>query len=91
MAHHVEAGAQVVGPIPGREDDATGLMMSWVKMSDARGAPFDRDETAVEWFYLFRVTPCFRLKPDVQWISNPGGLSKNPDAVVGTLRILIDL
>jgi porin len=44
-------------------------------------------ELAIEAFHRVQLTPWIALKPDVQYIVNPGGDADLTDAVVGTLRI----
>jgi porin len=86
---HVGAGVVWTGPIPTRDADAVGLMASCVHFgSPARssGAVADDYELAVELFYKVRVAPGVSVKPDVQYIVNPGGTGR-PDALVGTLRL----
>jgi carbohydrate-selective porin OprB len=40
----------------------------------------------LETFYNFQVTPFCSLKPDLQWISNPGGQFDPQAAWLVTLR-----
>jgi porin len=87
---HVGCGCRYVGLLPTRDDDITGVMASYVHFSDpARAAGvFDEDyELAIEAFHRVQVTPWIALKPDLQYIVNPGGDADVNDAVVGTLRI----
>lgn len=77
---------QAHGPIPGRAGDAAGLMASYVRFTDEPRAGFGDDyELAVELFYKLRIMPWRALKPDFQYILNPGGRGL-PNASVGTLR-----
>jgi carbohydrate-selective porin OprB len=69
--------------------DIAGLMVSAAFLTDAPGAGFTRDaETAIEVFYRYQATPWFSIKPDLQYIDNPGGAGLD-DAWVGTLRFEI--
>jgi porin len=87
VEHHLGAGVQWVGLIPGRDTDVAGLMASYAALSDEAGAGFTDDaETAVELFYKAQITPWLSLKPDIQYISNPGGAGLD-DAWVATLRL----
>ncbi|MEM1356058.1 MAG: carbohydrate porin [Planctomycetota bacterium] len=89
IEHHLGLGAQWVGPIPGRDDDVAGLMASAVLLSDEPGAGLTGDaETAIELFYKVQITPRLSVKPDLQYILDPGGVGLD-DAWVGTLRIEI--
>ena len=83
---HIAGGAEFTGLLNGRPKDISGLMASYVGFSDAPGAGFVADyELAVEAFYGIRPVPWFELKPDMQYIINPGGRGID-DALVGTLR-----
>ena len=64
-----------------------GLMVSHAHLSDEPGAGFTEDaETAFELFYKVQLGTHLSLKPDVQYIVNPGGGGLD-DAWVTTLRI----
>ncbi len=91
MTHHVGFGLFLVGPISGRDDDSAGIMVSFVDLSDASGAGFTQDETALELFYRLQVTPHISVKPDLQYIIDPSGDRSIKDALVGTLRFEITL
>lgn len=86
VEHHLGLGAQWVGPLPGRDDDIIGLMISAAVLSDEPGAGLtDEAETAVELFYKVQLGDHLSLKPDLQYIANPGGAGLD-DAWVATLR-----
>lgn len=89
--HHLGLGVSAQGLLPARDSDVTGLYWSMVKTSRATGSGFDADESAFEFFYKFEVTPAVSLKPDVQWIANPGGVKSADDALVFTLRLDVTL
>jgi len=85
--HHVGIGIVCVGGLPGRDNDVCGIGASWVKFSDEAGAGFvDEAETVIELFYKAQILEWVSIKPDVQFIGNPGG-SGLKDAVVGTVRV----
>ncbi|MFN3166257.1 MAG: carbohydrate porin [Phycisphaeraceae bacterium] len=87
IEHHVGAGVQWVGALPGRDADTAGVMVSWAGLSDAPGAGLtDEAEAAVELFYELRLGEHLSLKPDLQYIANPGGAGLE-DAWVATLRV----
>jgi porin len=87
IEHHVGAGVQWVGLVPGRDRDTAGLMVSWAGLTDAPGAGLTQEaETAVELFYDIRLGRHLSLKPDLQYIANPGGAGLD-DAWVATLRV----
>src|SRR5690606_33528741 len=87
---HIGGGLVLKGTFPGRDDDEAGLFVSMLRLSDADGAAFDGDETAVELYYRFALTPFIHLTPDLQWIGNPSGDPGVDDAVVGALRLEVD-
>jgi len=83
----VGVGLVMLGIGGRRAADAAGVMLSFVDLSDAPGAGFGGDETAIEMFYRFQLTPFLCLKPDVQYIVDPSGDRGLADALVGTLRV----
>ncbi len=86
IEHHIEGGVTWTGLIPTRDDDAIGLLASFVEFSDETGAGFTEEhEVVIETFYKVQLTPYASVKPDLQWIGNPGG-GGNDDAVVATIR-----
>ena len=89
VRQHVGFGLLWTGPLTEREHDVTGLMGSYVEFSDEPGAELvDDSELAIEYFYKIPVLPWVTLKPDLQYIANPGGTGLE-DAWVGTLRTAI--
>jgi porin len=83
-AAHYAAGLALTGVFDCRADDATGIYVSTVELSEDAG--YLANETAVEVFYKFQVTPFFWIKPDLHYIFNPGGDPAIEDALVGALR-----
>jgi porin len=89
--HHVGGGLTWTGLIPGRDDDVLGTAITYVRLSDAPGAGFDRrDEVVGELFYKVQVLKWLSVKPDVQGIHHPGGSGGVHDAVVASLRVQAD-
>jgi len=87
IEHHGGGGIAWTGPIAGRDDDILGIGVSTVWFSDEPGASLTDDtETAIELFYKAQILPWVSVKPDIQYITNPGGIGLD-DAVVGTLRV----
>jgi porin len=82
------AGLALNGPMDFRPADATGVYVSTVNLSGAAG--YAEDETAFEVFYKVQVTPFLSVKPDVQYIINPGGDPALDNALVGALRFEAD-
>ncbi len=89
VAHHIGGGLSWIGPISGRDDDATGAMLSYIDLSDEPGSGFVDDETILELFYKVQLTPAVSIKPDMQFIFDPSGDSTVDDAIVGALRVEI--
>jgi porin len=89
-AQHIGGGLVLKGTLPGRQDDETGVFVSLLVLSDAEGAAYSGNETAVELYYRFNLTPFVHLTPDLQWIGNPSGDPTIDDAVVGALRVEVD-
>ena len=89
IEHHIGMGVSATGLLPGRSRDTSGLYWSWARTSRATGSTFDHNEQVLELFYGFQVTPFFTLKPDFQWIANPGGHGVPGEACVATLRAII--
>lgn len=83
---------------PGRENSAVSLGIRTARTStpfrDAARAMGDRPakaEYGLELTYVDQVAPFLLLQPDVQVISNPGGIAGAPTAVVTTLRVTMEL
>ncbi len=83
-AQYIGAGIFCSGVVPGRDDDSFGLGVFHVALSDEGGFA-EGEETAVELFYKAQLTGWLSIKPDVQYISNPGGTT-NDDAVAVGIR-----
>ncbi len=84
--NHLGVGVSVFGTFGGRDDDEAGLYYSYVDLSDDRDAGYAEDEHLIELYYMVQVTPWLTVRPDVQFVLNPGGDSTIDDAVVGMLR-----
>jgi porin len=79
-------GGQYVGSIPTRDEDITGFGLYHVSLSGRVQSLEGRySETAIELFHKFQITPFFSLKPDIQYIVNPGGDGR--DALVAGIRM----
>jgi porin len=85
ITQHYGGGLQYVGLVPGRDDDVTGVTVQHVSLGSTTQSLDKRySETAIEMFYKYQLTPFFSLKPDVQYIVNPGGGGR--DALVVGIR-----
>ncbi|MCA8970296.1 MAG: carbohydrate porin [Planctomycetes bacterium] len=91
FARTLAIGASWVGPLPSRDDDSIGLAIFHADLSDEPGSGTPRDETVFELTYKAQLTPAIILKPDLQFIRNPGGAAGVRDALAGLLRIEITL
>lgn len=88
IAGSVVLGLAWTGALAGRDHDVTGFAILHADLSDDPGAATPDDETVFELFHKLQLTPAIALKPDVQYIVNPGGDgSAIDDAVIGTLRL----
>lgn len=87
-SHAAVLGMTYRGLLPSRDADVAGLGVSWMKMADRAGLSHDH-ECAIEAFYTIQIAPFFSLKPDVQYISNPGA-SDSDDALVISVRAQLD-
>ncbi len=87
IANHVGVGLALHGTFEGRDDDSTGVYVSWADLSDEDGAGFNDDETALEVYYKLQATPFISIRPDVQVIWNPSGDDTIDTTVVGGVRV----
>jgi len=88
-ANHVAIGLSLNGTFEGRDDDGAGVYFSWNDLSDADGAGYPEDETVLEGFYKIQLTPWCFVKPDIQYVWNPGGASDVDNALVGAVRFQV--
>lgn len=89
VANHAAIGLSAQGTFAGRDDDATGVYFSWVDLSDDPNSGYPEDECVLEAFYKLQVTPWCFVKPDIQYVWNPGGASDVDNALVGGIRFQI--
>jgi carbohydrate-selective porin OprB len=88
IKRHVGGGLVWRGPLEAREEDALGMGVTWVGLSGASGAGFDKDyELSLEAFYKVQITPWLTAKPDLQYIVNPSGARGVKNALVPGLRL----
>jgi porin len=88
---YVGGGVTWTGPIPSqrRRDDSLGISFAYAGFSSSAGAGFTRDyELSVEAFYGIQVRSYLLVKPDLQYIVNPGGRGAH-DALAATARIVL--
>jgi porin len=81
-------GLAWTGAIPSRDDDVLGAGISYNAFSNSRNANFGGDEVVFEVFYKAQLTKFAYIKPDVQYIANPGG--QFDDAILIAVRAGIE-
>jgi porin len=88
FGHNIGGGIAWTGPIEARPNDVLGLGVQAVRFSDGFNATA-RFEASYEMFYQLQLTPWLMIKPDLQYVANPGGQG-TPDALALTLRVQLD-
>jgi len=78
------------GLIPTRAKDQYGVGYYVIGLSDTL-RPILSQESGVEMYYNFEVTPWLHISPDLQIIMMPGGNSHNDTAIVWGLRMQMNL
>lgn len=85
ISQYYGGGLQYTGLIPGRDQDTTGMALFHASLSSRSQALEARhSESAIELFHKFQLAPWLSIKPDFQYIANPGGDGR--DAIVGGMR-----
>lgn len=92
-------GLTYKGPFAARAQDQWGLAVKYLHVSDRLSdgqralalalnseVPVQDSETVVASYYKFQVTPYLAVRPELQYIHNPGGLSENDNAWVAVLK-----
>lgn len=87
---HVGLGLVRTGALESCPDDVYGLGCNWAALSEDAGFSAD-EELEVELFYRHQLLGWCSLKPDVQYILNPGGDEDADDAWVAALRLEIGI
>lgn len=88
VSHHLACGVVYQGLIETRDDDSVGIGATYVHFADNAGFA-DDGELAIETFYELKPQPFVSVRPDIQYIVNPGGTGL-ADAVALGLRVNID-
>lgn len=83
--HNIGGGVSWNGPLPGRVDDVVGAGVQAIHFSRAYHARSDV-EASYELFYRLQLTPWMAIKPDLQYVANPGGKGAG-DAIAFTVRL----
>lgn len=92
------------GPFKGRPLDDVGVGVAFNHLSDriaryrsevlaagGTGPLPGSNERTVEAYYSFQFGKHLMVRPDIQWIHNPGGIDRRDDVVVVGSRIVISL
>jgi len=80
------AGLQYTGLIPGRDDDVTGLGFYHASLGGPVQSLEGRyAESVIEYYYKIQLTGFMSIKPDVQYVFDPGGDGR--DALVVGARL----
>ena len=95
----VEGGLYYRGAIPGRDDDALGLGVAYLRISDqvasAVTAANQHDHTSlsrpdfeatIELVYRYQVAPWCSIQPHAQYVIRPGGTKDHDNALILGVR-----
>jgi porin len=99
VAFSFEGGFHYLGAIPGRDNDALGLGIAYIGISDRVAAAVrdtnQRDHTShppadfeatIELVYRYQVTPWCSIQPHAQYVAQPGGTTERDNALILGLR-----
>ena len=97
-----EGGLHYRGAIPGRDKDALGLGVAFIRISDEVGAAVrdanQRDgtsssrpdfEATIELVYRYQAAPWFSIQPHAQYVIQPGGTQDIDNALILGVRMTI--
>ena len=89
LPFQANAGVFYKGLIPTREQDYTIFGLVYGKFSNnyartvaAAGNGYPQYEMVLEWGYRINFTKFAYVQPDLQWVINPGGTGRIPNALV---------
>jgi len=87
VVYYFDAGLNGMGLIPGRPKDVMGLAFSFERLGTdvqlASGEPVvSHHEHVIELTYQANLTGSFAVQPDLQYVINPGGFYRTPNALV---------
>lgn len=97
ITFQAKGGAIYNGLIPGRPADASifgagygSFSSSYASLLESQGKGDPTYEMIYELGYRINLTKFFYLQPDLQWIINPGGTGRTPNALVlGALTSIV--
>ena len=87
-----ETGIDYTGLVPSRGRDITGIALAYIRLGAAAvraAGGGGNHEMVVELTHLFVVGDHLAIQPDLQYIVDPGGSGRIPDAVVAGLRLTL--
>lgn len=97
VAYQIDAGINVIGMMPGRENDVLGVAFTYLPISDraigadndsntfnSTNAPVRDYESQVEVTYQAPINDWLTLQPDFQYVFHPGGNVVDPNDTAGT-------
>jgi porin len=87
---HYGGGLALHGVCAGREADKLGLYVGRMHYSGSPSVGIQGQETAIELFYAFQVTPSVTFTPDIQFLLDPGGDESVTDPIVFSMRLELD-
>ncbi len=100
---YLEGGVTRTGLLPGRDDDVCGLGLAYGQLSravqdlgadanffNATNDPVPDYELVIEAEYQIQVRPGLAVQPGLQYIIHPGGSTAIDDALVLSLRTIIE-
>lgn len=74
----VGGGLVYTGLVPGRDDDTLAFAATSADLEIAAdGTRPDGAEVTFEWYYEIALAPWFAVKPDIQYVLEPGGNGRN--------------
>jgi porin len=86
-------GMKWVGLLPDRDKDywGFGVAQGMVSEESQRVNPLADRETVYELYYSIYVNPWLTVSPDLQYITNTGGDSDDPDTAVAGIRVKMSI
>lgn len=89
LPFQVNGGLAYKGLFPTRDNDYTIFGVAYGKFSsdyaqtvEDQGLGYPDYELVFEWAYRLQLNPFTYVQPDVQWVINPGGTGRIPNALV---------
>lgn len=65
VTQQIGGGASLIGTCAERDEDSTGLYISYADFKNDPAAGYGASETSFELFYDFALTPALHIKPDL--------------------------